>query len=92
MNKQNAQQYIPLVQALAEGKLQIENTDFGWEDVKEYEEIFFSLPVEHYRIKPEPAQVKIWCTPNNEPVSITTRSDVGDTYSGQTVKLFREVI
>lgn len=54
MNKDNARDYLPLVQALAEGKtLQKRITGFSedrWEDVIN---AIFSEPESYYRIKPE---------------------------------------
>ena len=93
MNKDTAQQYLPLVRALADGKLQF-NSVRGWEDVGESIEIDFTLSLDHYRIKPEPPlEIKIWVSDErNEAISISSSCDVGQTYGGQTVKLFREVI
>ncbi len=51
MNKDNAKDYLPLVQALAEGK-QIQIRDHGgWHDETNPN---FVLEIERYRIKPEP--------------------------------------
>ena len=52
MNKDNAKDYLPLVQALAEGKV-IQGVDGGgeWEDLRE---VHFAQPSYQYRIKPEP--------------------------------------
>ena len=56
MNKDNARDYLPLVQALAEGKtIQCMNSDVGWIDL---ESVRFDSCVESYRIKPEPK--KAW--------------------------------
>jgi len=50
MNKDNAHLYLPLAQALAEGKtIQFRHSE-GWKDTSE---VYMSSP-EHYRIKPEP--------------------------------------
>lgn len=57
MNKEIAQQYLPLVQAMAEGKtIQIRAYDstrhvYNWFDASEIE---FSHPLENYRVKNEP--------------------------------------
>lgn len=53
MNKDNAKDYLPLVQALADGKtIQCKNySDVGWIDL---ESVRFDSYVESYRIKPEP--------------------------------------
>lgn len=57
MNKDNAKDYLPLVQALAEGKtIQINAGTPGiplWEDV---DDPVFSGPVSDYRVKPEPRE------------------------------------
>lgn len=54
MNKENEKDYLPLVQALAEGKvIQIMRSD-GWIELPDYD---FTSPVEHYRIKPEPREI-----------------------------------
>ena len=51
MNKDNAHLYLPLVQALAEGKtIQIKNMDEEWADI--FDPSF--LPDREYRIKPQP--------------------------------------
>ncbi|MBR7747442.1 hypothetical protein [Undibacterium baiyunense] len=57
MNKENAKDYLPLVQALAEGKTiqRIYGRDYEWTDVGE---INFEIPVSWHRIKPE--QKKQW--------------------------------
>ena len=53
MNKDNAKGYLPLVQALADGKvIQFRCTEnHPWQDGKDVD---FSLPRSYYRIKPEP--------------------------------------
>ncbi len=53
MNKDNAKDYLPLVQALAEGKvIQFNNTSMhsNWMDVAVIDGFH---PANHYRIKPE---------------------------------------
>lgn len=59
MNKDNAKDYLPLVQALAEGKVvqqvfEFCNGEFRWSDVSELDT---SLPADAYRIKPEPREI-----------------------------------
>jgi len=60
MNKKNAHLYLPLVQALADGKTI--QTEFGgyWYDE---DEISFYDDPEDYRIKPEPRTFEMWLTP-----------------------------
>lgn len=61
MNKNNAKNYLPFVQALAEGKtIQIKDSDGSWKDMKDG--INFGLDPEDYRIKPE--TTKWWIMPN----------------------------
>ena len=65
MNAQNAAQFLPLVQALADGKTIQLNGHRGWEDVKPPDNIGFNFPVEKYRIKPEPPkprEYRLWVT------------------------------
>lgn len=67
MNKDNARDYLPLVQALAEGKtIQVKIHNFEgnflhWEDE---DNPTWRVPAEHYRIKPEPKKgwyrVALW--------------------------------
>jgi hypothetical protein len=53
MNKDNAHLFLPLVQALAEGKtLQIDCGSAGWHDLPE--DVEFKHPPHHYRAKPDP--------------------------------------
>ena len=57
MNKENAYLYLPLVQALADGKtLQIEMGS-EWEDM---DDPSFTRPPQDYRIKPEHRVWKVW--------------------------------
>ena len=57
MNQQNAREYMPLVQALANG-LTIQEDFFGeWSDLSD--EISFNMKPEFYRIKPEPRTFEI---------------------------------
>lgn len=57
MNKNNAKDYLPLVQALAEGKtIQVEESG-RWIDM--FDVAWVELP-ERYRIKPEPREIIVW--------------------------------
>lgn len=52
MNKDNAHLYLPLVKALAEGKVIQYQTSIGtWLDVTD---VSFGVGHYHYRVKPEP--------------------------------------
>ena len=54
MNKDTAHLYLPLVQALADGKtIQTTNSDGEWMNT---DEPGFMLDIKHYRIKPEPRE------------------------------------
>lgn len=60
MNASNAKDYLPLVQALAEGrviqaKYQVGMDAFGWRDCEG--NISFHGLAENYRIKPEPREI-----------------------------------
>lgn len=59
MNKDNAHQYLPLVQALADGKtIQFQNViNNEWEDNVE---LRLEYSPEYYRIKPEPRTFEMW--------------------------------
>lgn len=60
MNRHNALQYIPLIQALAAGKtIQFRPTlTSRWIDLNPNNSFGFSVEPEHYRIKPDPPMVK----------------------------------
>ena len=74
MNKDNAKDYLPLVQALAEGRQvqinvgSIENPD--WIDRPTFD---FSAQPRQYRIKPEPPKPREW----------TMWEESGKIYNGQ---------
>jgi hypothetical protein len=58
MNAQNAHEYLPLVQALADGKtIQVYDTLMGWVD---REDFVFGTEPSDYRIKPEPRTFYVW--------------------------------
>ena len=56
MNQQNAALYLPLVQALAEGKMIQIRMNAGWANVDHNVDLRWDLPPESYRIKPEPRE------------------------------------
>ena len=71
MNKENAHDFIPLLQALGDGKV-IQEDYFGeWSDLSD--EISFSMKPEFYRIKREPRTFKLYIidTANGETVMTT---------------------
>lgn len=56
VNKDNAKDYLPLVQALAEGKvIQFHNGVGDWQDINGG--VDFLMPAMNYRIKPEPRDI-----------------------------------
>lgn len=62
MNKDTAKDYLPLVQAMAEGKVIQIKCDDGWKDLVNVS--FNNIPSK-YRIKPEPRE--IWVNHYPEP-------------------------
>ena len=56
MNKETAKDYLPLVEALANGKVIQHRNAGGWYDASH---VFFDNPAHEYRIKPEPREVWI---------------------------------
>lgn len=56
MNKDNAHLYLPLVQALADGKLQMRISGGDWISVGPEQHIEFVYAPDQYRIKPEPRE------------------------------------
>jgi hypothetical protein len=64
MNKDNAAQYLPIVQAVADGKtIQFKGNLGKWEDMDD--PAFFQGP-ESYRIKPEPREWNAICSESGE--------------------------
>jgi hypothetical protein len=72
MNKDNAKDFLPLVQALADGKTLQKKTCDGWVDLPGNAITFSNYP-ESYRIKPEPREWDMWVTPKG---ILTTNSDM----------------
>lgn len=71
MNKDNAKDYLPLVQALADGKtIQFRNYLGEWSDVQE---VSFTAANSRYRIKPEP--IERWGVANEVGRFVTTYDD-----------------
>lgn len=56
MNSSNAKDYLPLVQALAEGKV-IQRRTFSCDPWKDCQDPDFTLSIANYRIKPEPREI-----------------------------------
>jgi hypothetical protein len=74
MNKDNAKDFLPLVQALAEGKtVQFSHPGEGWTSITEP---IFQFPPQHYRIKPEPPkplEFDVWVSLHLNGVSCTDK-------------------
>lgn len=92
MNASNAKDYLPLVQALADGKtVQLSDGNGGWIDG----DIEFTYPASEYRIKqPEPREIWITQYPNGEvffhPSEESAR--VGRSQPTGVIRRYREVI
>jgi len=69
MTRENAKDYLPLVQALAEGKNIQVRTPLTWVDA-DYS-LIFTDPPSYYRIKPEP-KLRPW-KPDEVPVGAVVR-------------------
>lgn len=54
--KENARDYIPLFEALADGELQIYHPVKGWTDINE---TLFSADIKNYRRKPKPVKIYV---------------------------------
>jgi hypothetical protein len=86
MNKENAKDYLHLVQALADGKtIQFKTTSGNWEDQVN---LHFSLDPEDYRIKPEPRTWKVWAHKNDNDIvaSMPTAWNTDNTWKRITVQ------
>ena len=74
MNQQNAKDFLPLVQALANG-LTIQE-DMGKDGWKDFEELHFDMRPEFYRIKPKPRTFDLWL--DNDTGCLTTDELIRD--------------
>ncbi|HDS1140109.1 TPA: hypothetical protein QDZ75_004186 [Stenotrophomonas maltophilia] len=91
MNKENAKDYLPLVQALAEGKaIQVKGSN-GWNELANYD---FTSPPDHYRMKPEPRVFWVNRYPEDfESGRYSTREDAASNAAIGAVQVcYREVI
>lgn len=93
MNKDNAKDYLPLVQALAEGKTVQYKSHLGeWGDVQE---VTFTAAFCNYRVKPAP--IERWGVVNKSGKFLTTYEDKEIAaqqagYCGGRYFLMREVV
>ena len=95
MNKDNAKDYLPLVQALAEGKTIQQRT---WTDVNQWEwrdadevDLFRYNPSD-YRIKPEPREIWVVVGPFDDNFTREGAESLAEKYPGSVVSRYREVI
>ena len=95
MNKENAKEYLPLLQALADGEMiQFNQNTFNepcWIDV---DRILSSNPAQCYRIKPKPRD--IWIVEHSDgsmsgPTFSAIDALLGQAH-GSTLRRYREVI
>ncbi|YCT77650.1 hypothetical protein QV000_07260 [Stenotrophomonas maltophilia] len=95
MNKDNAKDFLPLVQALADGKvIQIAIVTGDWVDLGE--EVHFRAHPAEYRIKPEPREIFVPRWPDGfEGAPYRTEREAKQILSNETtckIICYREVI
>jgi hypothetical protein len=91
MNKENAHLFLPLIQALADGKtiqraLHFGTNDVRWEDVHEFK---WTYSPDQYRIKPEP---RTWDVLISKDEKIISRSSIDSLMEGTQYIKVREVL
>lgn len=74
MNKENAKDFLPFVQALAQGKTIQYRASYGksWVDM---ENLAFCGKPSSYRIKPEPLTMEVWVSKNEQVITNTDMSE-----------------
>ena len=75
MNQQNAHEYLPQVQAMADGKTIQYNDEGDWMDTTEL--MTRACTPECYRIKPEPRTFDIWLNEKSKRVLTVEDEDYG---------------
>ncbi len=93
MTKENAAQYLPLVQALAEGKV-IQSKDY-YGKFNDVPSPLFNMAPEDYRIKPEPREWWIVCKGESAYAICPSQSaaiEFTKANAGTTIHHVREVI
>lgn len=97
MNKETARDCLPLVQALAEGKViqykyQKSDKSYAWMDLES--SVDFCMPAEFYRIKPEPRGIWIIDYPDGSQHGPFLSGYEAATHNrlGGKIALYREVI
>jgi len=71
MNKYNAKEFLPIIQAFADGK-EIECKCIYTADWKKQENICFDEEPSSYRIKPEPRTFKVYLIDTNDGETVVT--------------------
>lgn len=93
MNKDNAKEYLPLVQALADGKViqYFPDESEGWIDC---DEVNFMIDVNRFRIKSEPREIWRNREPDGQEGGIFESRDAAKMWSTQegAQVCYREVI
>lgn len=93
MNKNTAKDYLPLVQALAEGKvIQVSGVN-GWVDVEA--ELSLCFAADQYRIKPEPREIWVNHYPEYAAVGYESKQAAEDNlnpFLKGVTRRYREVI
>ena len=98
MNKDNAKDYLPLVQALAEGKV-LQYFPDGWEGWIDCDDVNFCIDASKFRIKPEPLVIYAAMRDTKDAIYIASRnvlavqdSVASSNYTDGKVRKFVEVI
>lgn len=91
MNASNAKDYLPLVQALADGKVIQEwcNVNQKWHDALEAD---FAIPSTMYRIKPEPKEIWVNEYPGGDEYMHKSEREAHAHLNGGITRHYREVI
>jgi len=63
MTRENAKDFLPLVEALAKGELQAHFKN-GWRDLPPGVDVSFAKPITHYRIRPKNIECWAVVSPN----------------------------
>lgn len=76
MNAQNAHKYLPLVQALVDGKTLQYRDGFGnWGDTGGIYRPYFEADHTSYRVKPEPRTFDVWINKKTKKVIVVEDGD-----------------
>jgi hypothetical protein len=86
MNKENAKQFLPLVQALADSKT-IQYRVEGSTEWCDESNPSFCMPVECYRVKHEPRRVWIGCL--DDPHSFVYKKDPKNSFAVEFVEVIK---